>query len=99
MDALDTLEADSKPRLQSILRAVKSSLGDGLNFGDALAKHPHAFDSGYLALVRSGEAAGELGPALTALADNYERAQHFRRYIRQSLMQPGLILVTAAAAT
>ena len=99
MDALDTLEADSTPRLQVILRAVKASLGDGLNLGDALAKHSETFDGGYLALVRSGEAAGELGPALTALAESYERAQHFRRHIRQAFMQPGLILVTAAAAT
>lgn len=99
MDALETLEADSKPRLQFILRAVKASLDDGLNLSDALAKHPDTFDRGYLALVRSGEAAGELGPALTALADSYERAQHFRRHIRQSFMQPGLILLTAAAAT
>ena len=99
MDALDTLEADSAPRLQVILRAVKASLSDGLNLGDALAKHSDTFNGGYLALVRSGEAAGELGPALTALAESYEHAQHFRRHIRQAFMQPGLILATAAAAT
>ena len=99
MDALDTLEADSTPRLQVILRAVKASLSDGLNLGDALAKHSDTFNGGYLALVRSGEAAGELGPALTALAESYEHAQHFRRHIRQAFMQPGLILATAAAAT
>lgn len=99
LDALETLEADSKPRLQAILRAVRTSLGDGLNLGDALAKHPDTFDSGYLAMIRSGEAAGQLGPALTTLADSYEHAQHFRRHIRQSFIQPGLILVTAAGAT
>lgn len=99
IDALETLEADSKPRLREILRAVRASLGNGLNLGEALAKHPETFDNGYLALVRSGEAAGELGPALTALADSYMRAHQFRHHIRQSLIQPALILATAAAAT
>ena len=74
IDALETLEADSKPRLRAILRAVRASLGNGLNLGEiTLAKHPETFDNGYLALVRSGEAAGELGPALTSLADSYAR--------------------------
>lgn len=99
VDALETLEADSKPRLRAILRAVRASLGNGLNLGEALALHPETFDNGYLALVRSGEAAGELGPALTSLADSYMRAQQFRHHIRQSLVQPALILATAAAAT
>ena len=77
IDALETLEADSKPRLREILRAVRASLGNGLTLGEALAKHPETFDNGYLALVRSGVAAGELGPALTALADSYMRANNF----------------------
>ena len=99
LDALDTLEAESQLRLQAILRAVKASLAEGLTLGDALAKHPDTFDNGYLALIRSGEAAGELGPVLTTLADSYERAQRFRQQIRQSFVQPGLILATAAGAT
>ena len=64
LDALDTLEAESQLRLQAILRAVKASLAEGLTLGDALAKHPDTFDNGYLALIRSGEAAGELCPVL-----------------------------------
>ena len=39
IDALETLEADSKPRLRAILRAVRASLGNGLNLGEALALH------------------------------------------------------------
>ena len=48
IDALETLEADSKRRLRAILRAVRASLGNGLNLGEALALHPETFDNGYL---------------------------------------------------
>ena len=88
-----------KPRIglgfAETLRALLRQDPDVLMVGDALAKHPDTFDNGYLALIRSGEAAGELGPVLTTLADSYERAQQ----IRQSFVQPGLILATAAGAT
>lgn len=99
VDALETLEEGSKAPYAKLLRSLKDSLGDGLNLGDAMAKHPKVFDAYFLSLVRCEEIAGQLHRALTNLANHLEQTQSLRRKIRQSLLQPGLILFTAILVT
>ena len=97
-DALETLEQSSKPTLRRVIQALQQSLQGGLNFGDAVAAHPHIFDSCYVSLIRAGEATGGFASALNVLAANYERSAQLRRRIRQALFQPALILCTALGA-
>lgn len=99
IDALDLLEEGGKNENAKLLRSLKNSLNDGLKLGDAMAQHPAVFDPYFVSLVRCEEIAGQLHRALTHLANHLEQTESLHRKVRQSLLQPSLILLTAVLVT
>ncbi len=99
IDAIDILEDESKGENAQLLKSLRHSLLDGLKLGEAMALHPEVFDPYFVNLVRCEEVAGQLHRALSNLADHLKQTQLLHRKIRQSLMQPGLILITAVLVT
>lgn len=99
IDALDLLNEGAKNEHAALLRSLKNSLQDGLKLGEAMALHPSVFAPYFVSLVRCEEVAGQLHRALANLADHLEQSQSLRRKIRQSLLQPSLILSTAVLVT
>lgn len=97
--ALEAMVAGSKPAMRHLLKSLHQCLEEGMTLSDALARHANSFDGCYLALIRCGENSGQLAPALSSLATQAERTQHLHGRIQQALLQPGLILLTAAAAS
>jgi type IV pilus assembly protein PilC len=99
IDALDLLEEGAKNGRTALMRALKNSLHEGLKLGDAMARHPAVFNPYFVSLVRSEESAGQLHRALIHLANHLEQIESLHQKIRQSLMQPALILLTAVLVT
>src|SRR4029078_1551846 len=56
-------------KLRETLSAVREDIEAGLNFSDALDKHPKVFGPLYVAMVRAGESGGVLEEALDRTAD------------------------------
>ena len=61
------------PKLKDTLSAVREDIEAGLNFSDALEKHPKVFGPLYVAMVRAGEAGGVLEESLDRTADQLEK--------------------------
>ncbi len=95
VDALDTLKKGSKGDYAKLLLSIHNSLDDGLKLGDAMALHSQVFDPYAVSLVRCEEVAGQIHRALATLANHLEQSQALHQKVRQSLLQPGLILLTA----
>ena len=72
-ESLSILENQANPAMGQLLNDVVREVEGGGNFADALEKHPKVFDQIYVALIRSGEAAGVLDKILLRLADNLEK--------------------------
>jgi len=79
----------------TVLDSVLVDVSSGLPLSEALARHPKAFDSVFISIVRSGEASGEMADALEMLAEFINRTNYIRGKLISALIYPCLILVFA----
>lgn len=97
--ALNTLQTQAEsPALQSVLTTVVKDVQSGTALGDAFAKHPQAFNSVYVNMVRAGEAAGILDEILKRVAAQQEKSSAMRKKIKSAMTYPIVLLVISLLA-
>jgi general secretion pathway protein F len=95
-NALELLATDDDiGRLRPVISAVRSSVLSGETLADALAVHSTLFPPVYVALVRVGEASGNLEHILQVLARERTRAETLRRKVVDALRYPAFVLFAA----
>lgn len=92
-DSLSILEVQTSPALQKKITGVLRSVEGGSTFADALEEHSDVFSKVYVALIRSGEAAGVLDTILARLADNLEKQREFRAKTKGAMIYPIIVLI------
>lgn len=90
-------QQNENPRAQSILMGVRSRVMEGHTLADGLADFPQAFPELYRATVSAGEQSGHLDAVLDRLADFTESRQMLQQQIRNALIYPIALVVTAVA--
>lgn len=92
MRALTVLaEQTESKQLSAIWESVRGDVQAGTSFSGALAKHPKAFNTLYVAVVRAGEAGGALDTVLLRLSDTLEKAVALRNKIRSAMTYPIMV--------
>ena len=86
-----------KPRLKSLLMAVRGQVLEGHSLADGLSRFPHVFDNLYVSTVRAGEQSGHLDLVLERLADYTESRQQLRQRVQLALLYPVILTVIAFA--
>jgi type IV pilus assembly protein PilC len=81
--------------LKEVLGQVRRDIEAGISLSDALEKHPKVFNPLYVAMARTGEAAGILEDALLRVADQLEKADSLRRQVRAAMAYPMMIGIFA----
>ncbi len=81
-----------RPRLKSILLAVRARVLEGYPLAAALAEFPAAFDDLYRATVSAGEHAGHLEEVLENLAEFTERRQESGQNVQMALLYPVILI-------
>src|ERR1041385_357162 len=95
-EALDLLRLESSNGgLQSNVSAVRADFVAGEPFSGALARHASLFPPIYVALVRVGEASGQLPKMLRALASERTRSEDLRRKLMEAIRYPAFLLFAA----
>lgn len=94
---LGVSQQNENPRSQSILLGVRSRVMEGHTLADGLADFPHAFPELYRATVAAGEQSGHLDAVLERLAEFTESRQALQQQIRNALIYPIALVVTAVA--
>lgn len=94
---LGVSQQNENPRAQSILLGVRSRVMEGHTLADGLADFPHAFPELYRATVAAGEQSGHLDAVLERLAEFTESRQALQQQIRNALIYPIALVVTAVA--
>jgi type IV pilus assembly protein PilC len=79
-------------KLKETLSGVREDIEAGLQFSDALARHPKVFGPLYVAMVHAGEAGGVLEDALNRTADQLEKDDSLRRQVKAAMMYPAVVL-------
>jgi general secretion pathway protein F len=90
-------QQNENPRAQSILMGVRSKVMEGHTLADGLGDFPAAFPELYRATVAAGEQSGHLDGVLERLADFTESRQILQQQVRNALIYPIALVVTAAA--
>jgi len=97
--ALNSLASHSEsPALKTILEGVIKDVEAGSGLGDALSKHPNAFNDVYVNMVRAGEAAGILDDILKRLASQQEKNATIKKKIKSAMAYPTVLIVITVLA-
>ena len=81
-----------RPRLKSMLLAVRGRVLEGYPLAAALAEFPAAFDDLYRSTVSAGEHAGHLEEVLENLAEFTERRQESGQNVQMALLYPVILI-------
>jgi general secretion pathway protein F len=90
-------QQNENPRAQSILLGVRSRVMEGHTLADGLSDFPQAFPELYRATVAAGEQSGHLDAVLERLAEFTESRQVLQQQVRNALIYPIALVVTAVA--
>jgi len=92
-DALKALVEQIETRqLEAVFRNVREKIGQGSSFAEALEQHPGVFPPLYVAMVRSGEAAGNADVVLERLASFLLKQSKTRNKVWAALMYPMIMV-------
>jgi general secretion pathway protein F len=92
---LATSEQSEKPRLKSMLLAVRARVMEGHTLAQGLGQFPHVFPEIFRATVAAGEHTGHLDNVLERLADYAESRQQLRQKIGLAMLYPIILSCTA----
>jgi type IV pilus assembly protein PilC len=79
-------------KLRESISTVRTDIEAGLNFSDALAKHPKIFNPLYVAMARAGETGGVLEESLERVSDQLEKDDALRRQVKAAMAYPIVVL-------
>jgi type IV pilus assembly protein PilC len=96
--ALDMLASQaSNPNIQTIIDHVRQQVEAGKDFATSLEKHPEAFDTTYVSLVRAGAQSGQLDVMMKKLTVYIEKSNKLRKQLKSALSYPTVVLIIAFA--
>jgi general secretion pathway protein F len=90
-------ETAPNARVRTVAAGLRDSVRDGSGLADAMA-FQRTFSRLHVAIVRAGEASGQLAPTLARLADLLERQQRLAVSITSALIYPCLLIVAAVGS-
>lgn len=97
--AFSGLEASaSKPAMVELLRDIRSSLDQGRELSNAMARHQELFGAFYIAMIRVGEMTGRLTEVFLRLNEHMEFERDVRERIKQAVRYPIFVMIAMAVA-
>jgi len=92
-EALSLLESQANPGIGKVLAEITQDVQGGSSLSESFSKHPKTFSPTYIALIKSGEAAGVLDKVLNRLADNLEKSKEFRAKVKGAMIYPAIVVI------
>ncbi|MFH1826671.1 MAG: type II secretion system F family protein [bacterium] len=98
-EALIAIEEQiSSKSLKKVVVTLRTDVEEGLNFSQALGKHPRVFSNLVVTMVKAGEQGGVLADVLSKISVYLELENSLQQKIRSALRYPILVLITLAGA-
>ncbi len=89
IDALtDLRDSVDSPPFRQIVASLLEDIEGGLRLSDAMANHSEAFDTVFVALIRTGETAGQLPDVLTKLTENLKWQDELGAQVKKAMIYP-----------
>lgn len=98
--SLDVLaRQDSNPILTEVIREVREDVAGGHTLADAMEKHPNAFTTLHVSMIRAGESGGFLEEVLLRIAGFAERQDELRNKLMGSMIYPCILVIAGMSVT
>jgi general secretion pathway protein F len=94
--ALHTLGDDTGKGWTRFAGALRASISAGESFADALERHPAIIEPAYVAMVRAGEASGNLDSVVHAIVEDRARRHLLAERIGSAIRYPCFLVGSAA---
>lgn len=95
--SLDVLwKQTSNAVFKEILKEVREDISSGQTLADAMDRHPNAFTTLHVAMIRAGEKGGFLEEVLTRIAVFTERQNELRNKVIGALIYPSILMTVGA---
>ncbi len=91
-------EQTENPLFKKILTDVCRDIQEGSSLYMALSKHPQAFSTIYVNMIRAGETSGRLGESLDRFITLAERELKTRQRIKEATRYPKIVLLSLLIA-
>jgi len=92
-------EQIENPNFKKVVLGVRQDIEAGMNFCEALSKHPNVFSELFINMSKAGEASGMLDEVLDRLATYLEKTAALARKIKASMVYPIVVVSMAILIT
>ena len=92
-------DATANPGMKVVIGDVRERLEGGRDLSQALASHPDVFSKFYVAMIRVGEASGQLEQVFARLFEHLDFERYMREQTKSALRYPTFVVVAMAIAT
>ncbi|MDQ8021650.1 MAG: type II secretion system F family protein [Moraxellaceae bacterium] len=94
----DLRDSTEHPRFREIIASVVESIEGGRTLSQALAEQSRVFDGVFCALIRAGEASGNLPDVLRELTESLKRQDELTSFTKKLLIYPSIVAMVTVAA-
>jgi MSHA biogenesis protein MshG len=91
-------ETTTNLRMRQVLYELRRSLESGVELSNSMAAHPTVFDNFYVAMIRVGEASGQLENVFIKLYKHLEFEQFMRQQVKSAVRYPSFVITAMIGA-
>ncbi len=88
-------EQSENPNFRVVMGRIRDDIANGVPLSEAMAKHPKAFTTLYINMVKAGEQGGILDTIFERLSEYLEKADGVTRKVKSALMYPIVVMSVA----
>lgn len=88
-------EQAENPDFRVVMTKVRDDISNGIPLSEAMGKHPKAFNTLYVNMIKAGEQGGILDVILERLSEYMEKAEGVSRKVKSAMMYPVVVMSVA----
>ncbi len=88
-------EQAENPDFRVVMGKIRDDISNGIPLSDAMNKHPKAFNTLYVNMVKAGEQGGILDIIFERLSEYMEKAEGVTRKVKSAMMYPMVVMFVA----
>ena len=88
-------EQAENPDFRVVMGRIRDDISNGIPLSDAMNKHPKAFNTLYVNMVKAGEQGGILDIIFERLSEYMEKAEGVSRKVKSAMMYPMVVMSVA----
>jgi type IV pilus assembly protein PilC len=88
-------EQAENPDFRVVMGKIRDDISNGVTLSEAMAKHPKAFSTLYVNMVKAGEQGGILDLIFERLSEYMEKAEGVARKVKSAMMYPIVVMSVA----